>query len=120
MLGCSTNLTNHLDAESVDWLEQFLLRFPGMVVARLTHDVAAFDNAPLSGFWNRLGAGIPREGNYSSWLDSKQARLETRRSDRIGIAKPPCAQRIGRARQTKPASLLAKRRLLALPSARFK
>ncbi|MBV8245035.1 MAG: energy-dependent translational throttle protein EttA, partial [Candidatus Eremiobacteraeota bacterium] len=66
--------TNHLDAESVEWLEQFLQRFPGTVVA-VTHDRYFLDNA--AGWILELdrGRGIPWEGNYSSWLDQKQARL---------------------------------------------
>jgi len=68
--------TNHLDAESVDWLEQFLQRFPGTVVA-VTHDRYFLDNA--AGWILELdrGMGIPWEGNYSSWLEQKQKRLET-------------------------------------------
>src|SRR5256714_4562903 len=67
--------TNHLDAESVEWLEQFLSRFPGTVVA-VTHDRYFLDNA--AGWVLELdrGYGIPREGNYSSWLEQKEARLE--------------------------------------------
>jgi len=67
--------TNHLDAESVDWLEQFLQRFSGTVVA-VTHDRYFLDNA--AGWILELdrGAGIPWEGNYSSWLDQKAKRLE--------------------------------------------
>jgi sulfate-transporting ATPase len=68
--------TNHLDAESVEWLEQFLQRFPGTVVA-VTHDRYFLDNA--AGWILELdrGYGIPWEGNYSSWLEQKQKRLET-------------------------------------------
>ena len=67
--------TNHLDAESVEWLEQFLQRFPGTVVA-VTHDRYFLDNA--AGWILELdrGMGIPWEGNYSSWLEQKQKRLE--------------------------------------------
>ncbi|MBR7780649.1 MULTISPECIES: energy-dependent translational throttle protein EttA [Undibacterium] len=67
--------TNHLDAESVDWLEQFLLRFPGTVVA-ITHDRYFLDNAAEWILELDRGAGIPWKGNYSSWLDQKQARLK--------------------------------------------
>ena len=67
--------TNHLDAESVDWLEQFLLRFPGTVVA-ITHDRYFLDNAAEWILELDRGAGIPWKGNYSSWLDKKQARLK--------------------------------------------
>jgi ATP-binding cassette ChvD family protein len=67
--------TNHLDAESVYWLEQFLVSFPGTVVA-ITHDRYFLDNA--AGWILELdrGRGIPYEGNYSSWLEQKEARLE--------------------------------------------
>jgi ATP-binding cassette ChvD family protein len=66
--------TNHLDAESVAWLERFLKDYPGTVVA-ITHDRYFLDNA--AGWILELdrGAGIPWEGNYSSWLDQKQQRL---------------------------------------------
>jgi sulfate-transporting ATPase len=67
--------TNHLDAESVDWLEQFLLRFPGTVVA-ITHDRYFLDNAAEWILELDRGSGIPWKGNYSSWLDQKQARLK--------------------------------------------
>jgi len=66
--------TNHLDAESVDWLEQFLMRFPGTVVA-VTHDRYFLDNAAEWILELDRGQGIPWKGNYSSWLDQKQARL---------------------------------------------
>jgi ATP-binding cassette ChvD family protein len=67
--------TNHLDAQSVAWLEQFLATFPGTVVA-ITHDRYFLDN--VAGWILELdrGEGIPFEGNYSSWLDSKAKRLE--------------------------------------------
>src|SRR5262245_32672799 len=66
--------TNHLDAESVAWLEQYLKEFKGTVVA-VTHDRYFLDN--VAGWILELdrGAGIPWEGNYSSWLDQKQSRL---------------------------------------------
>ncbi len=66
--------TNHLDAESVAWLEHFLQQYPGTVVA-ITHDRYFLDNA--AGWILELdrGRGIPWEGNYSSWLDQKRARL---------------------------------------------
>ncbi|MFD2365151.1 energy-dependent translational throttle protein EttA [Pseudoduganella sp. GCM10020061] len=67
--------TNHLDAESVDWLEQFLLRFPGTVVG-ITHDRYFLDNAAEWILELDRGHGIPWKGNYSSWLDQKQARLK--------------------------------------------
>jgi ATP-binding cassette ChvD family protein len=66
--------TNHLDAESVAWLEQFLKEYPGTVVA-ITHDRYFLDN--VAGWILELdrGAGIPWEGNYSSWLEQKRQRL---------------------------------------------
>ena len=71
--------TNHLDAESVAWLEQFLERFEGTVLA-VTHDRYFLDN--VAGWILELdrGHGIPFQGNYSSWLEQKQARLASRRS----------------------------------------
>ena len=71
--------TNHLDAESVEWLEQYLQRFPGTVVA-VTHDRYFLDNA--AGWILELdrGYGIPWEGNYSSWLEQKQKRLQVEAS----------------------------------------
>jgi len=67
--------TNHLDAESVEWLEQFLRRFPGTVVA-VTHDRYFLDNAAQWILELDRGYGIPWEGNYSSWLEQKEKRLE--------------------------------------------
>jgi sulfate-transporting ATPase len=67
--------TNHLDAESVDWLEQFLQKFPGTVVA-VTHDRYFLDNAAQWILELDRGHGIPWKGNYSSWLEQKEARLE--------------------------------------------
>ncbi len=67
--------TNHLDAESVDWLEQFLQRFPGTVVA-VTHDRYFLDNAAEWILELDRGYGIPWKGNYSSWLEQKEERLE--------------------------------------------
>jgi len=67
--------TNHLDAESVEWLEQFLTRFPGTVVA-VTHDRYFLDNAAEWILELDRGRGIPWKGNYSSWLEQKEARLE--------------------------------------------
>ena len=67
--------TNHLDAESVDWLEQFLQRFPGTVVA-ITHDRYFLDNAAEWILELDRGSGIPYKGNYSTWLEQKEARLE--------------------------------------------
>lgn len=68
--------TNHLDAESVDWLEQFLTRFPGTVVA-VTHDRYFLDNAAEWILELDRGHGIPWKGNYSSWLEQKEQRLQT-------------------------------------------
>ncbi len=68
--------TNHLDAESVEWLEQFLCRFPGTVVA-VTHDRYFLDNAAEWILELDRGHGIPWKGNYSSWLEQKEQRLET-------------------------------------------
>lgn len=67
--------TNHLDAESVEWLEQFLVRFPGTVVA-VTHDRYFLDNAAEWILELDRGHGIPWKGNYSSWLEQKEKRLE--------------------------------------------
>jgi sulfate-transporting ATPase len=67
--------TNHLDAESVDWLEQFLQRYPGTVVA-ITHDRYFLDNAAEWILELDRGSGIPWKGNYSDWLEQKEARLE--------------------------------------------
>ena len=67
--------TNHLDAESVDWLEQFLQKFPGTVVA-VTHDRYFLDNAAEWILELDRGHGIPWKGNYSSWLEQKEQRLE--------------------------------------------
>ena len=68
--------TNHLDAESVAWLERFLSEYPGTVVA-VTHDRYFLDN--VAGWILELdrGRGIPFEGNYSTWLEAKDKRLET-------------------------------------------
>jgi len=67
--------TNHLDAESVHWIEQFLQRFPGTVVA-VTHDRYFLDNAAEWILELDRGHGIPWQGNYSSWLEQKEKRLE--------------------------------------------
>ncbi|TNG00039.1 MAG: energy-dependent translational throttle protein EttA [Gammaproteobacteria bacterium] len=67
--------TNHLDAESIAWMERFLQEYPGTVVA-ITHDRYFLDN--VAGWILELdrGHGIPWEGNYTSWLEQKEARLE--------------------------------------------
>ncbi len=67
--------TNHLDAESVEWLEVFLKRFTGTVVA-ITHDRYFLDNAAEWILELDRGNGIPWKGNYSTWLEQKEARLE--------------------------------------------
>lgn len=67
--------TNHRDAESVEWLEQFLHKFPGTVVA-VTHDRYFLDNAAEWILELDRGHGIPWKGNYSSWLEQKEARLK--------------------------------------------
>ncbi|RUP31132.1 MAG: energy-dependent translational throttle protein EttA [Curvibacter sp.] len=78
--------TNHLDAESVDWLEQFLARFSGTVVA-ITHDRYFLDNAAEWILELDRGHGIPYKGNYSTWLDQKQARLESEQKGEEARAK---------------------------------
>ncbi len=67
--------TNHLDAESVAWLERYLVDFPGTVVA-ITHDRYFLDNAAEWILELDRGHGIPWKGNYSSWLEQKEQRLE--------------------------------------------
>jgi sulfate-transporting ATPase len=67
--------TNHLDAESVEWLEQFLQKFPGTVIA-VTHDRYFLDNAAEWILELDRGYGIPWKGNYTSWLEQKEERLE--------------------------------------------
>jgi ATP-binding cassette ChvD family protein len=78
--------TNHLDALSVQWLEQFLERYPGTVVA-VTHDRYFLDN--VAGWILELdrGKGIPWEGNYSSWLEQKEQRLEVEEKQEVGRIK---------------------------------
>ena len=78
--------TNHLDAESVDWLEQFLVRYPGTVVA-VTHDRYFLDNAAEWILELDRGHGIPWKGNYTSWLEQKEARLETEGKQEAGRIK---------------------------------
>ena len=81
--------TNHLDAESVAWLERFLHDYPGTVVA-VTHDRYFLDN--VAGWILELdrGRGIPCEGNYSSWLEQKQA--AARRRGEAGVGPPAHAR----------------------------
>ncbi len=78
--------TNHLDAESVAWLERFLHDYPGTVVA-VTHDRYFLDN--VAGWILELdrGEGIPWKGNYSSWLEQKEKRLETEEKQETARAK---------------------------------
>ena len=78
--------TNHLDAESVAWLERFLHDYPGTVVA-VTHDRYFLDN--VAGWILELdrGEGIPWEGNYSSWLEQKEKRLEMEQKGEASRAK---------------------------------
>lgn len=78
--------TNHLDAESVEWLEQLLHRFPGTVVA-VTHDRYFLDNAAEWILELDRGEGIPWKGNYSSWLDQKEKRLEQEKRQQESRAK---------------------------------
>ena len=77
--------TNHLDAESVAWLERFLEAYKGTVVA-VTHDRYFLDN--VAGWILELdrGKGLPFEGNYSSWLEQKQARLAVEEKTGVGPA----------------------------------
>ncbi len=82
--------TNHLDAESVDWLERFLSDYAGTVVA-ITHDRYFLDNVAKWILELDRGRGIPFEGNYSSWLEQKQARLE--REERSNEARKRSLQR---------------------------
>ena len=104
--------TNHLDAESVEWLEQFLVRFPGTVVA-VTHDRYFLDNAAEWILELDRGEGIPWKGNYSSWLEQKEARLETeskQESGRIKTIKQELewVRQNPKARQAKSKSRLAR------------
>ena len=86
--------TNHLDAESVAWLERTLQDYPGTVVA-VTHDRYFLDN--VAGWILELdrGAGIPWEGNYSSWLEQKQARLAgEQKADKSRQERPAAGARV--------------------------
>ncbi|HYF19152.1 MAG TPA: energy-dependent translational throttle protein EttA [Ramlibacter sp.] len=78
--------TNHLDAESVEWLELFLQRFPGTVVG-VTHDRYFLDNAAEWILELDRGRGIPWKGNYSTWLEQKEARLEAEQKGEEAHAK---------------------------------
>ena len=83
--------TNHLDAESVAWLERYLENYPGTVVA-VTHDRYFLDN--VAGWILELdrGAGIPWEGNYSSWLEQKEARLQQEEREEVAHRKTVAAE----------------------------
>lgn len=78
--------TNHLDAESVAWLEQFLEEYPGTVVA-ITHDRYFLDNCAEWILELDRGHGIPYEGNYTAWLETKEARLEQEKKQEDAHAK---------------------------------
>src|SRR5690554_2346863 len=78
--------TNHLDAESVAWLEQFLEEYPGTVVA-ITHDRYFLDNSAQWILELDRGHGIPYEGNYTTWLEAKEARLEQEKKQEDAHAK---------------------------------
>jgi energy-dependent translational throttle protein EttA len=78
--------TNHLDAESVEWIEQFLQKFPGTVIA-VTHDRYFLDNAAEWILELDRGYGIPWKGNYSSWLEQKEQRLETEAKQEVARIK---------------------------------
>jgi energy-dependent translational throttle protein EttA len=97
--------TNHLDAESVAWLERFLEEYPGTVIA-VTHDRYFLDN--VAGWILELdrGHGIPWQGNYSSWLEQKEARLAVEEKQEEGRRKAMQAElewvrRIPKGRQAK-------------------
>ncbi|MBX9936167.1 energy-dependent translational throttle protein EttA [Giesbergeria anulus] len=104
--------TNHLDAESVDWLEQFLKRFSGTVVA-ITHDRYFLDNAAEWILELDRGHGIPWKGNYSTWLEGKQSRLESEQKGEEARAKAlkkelDWVRQNPKARQAKSKSRLAR------------
>ena len=83
--------TNHLDAESVAWIERYLAQYPGTVVA-VTHDRYFLDN--VAGWILELdrGYGIPWEGNYSSWLEQKEARLQQEEREQVAHRKTIAAE----------------------------
>lgn len=99
--------TNHLDAESVAWLEHFLQEYAGTVVA-ITHDRYFLDNA--AGWILELdrGEGIPWEGNYSSWLEQKDARLKQESATESARQKPLPRNWNGYAKAPKAVSLKAR------------
>lgn len=104
--------TNHLDAESVEWLEQFLVRFPGTVVA-VTHDRYFLDNAAEWILELDRGHGIPWKGNYSSWLEQKEKRLENEAKSETARVKAmkqelEWVRQNAKGRQAKPKARLAR------------
>jgi sulfate-transporting ATPase len=104
--------TNHLDAESVEWLEQFLARFPGTVVG-ITHDRYFLDNAAEWILELDRGRGIPWKGNYSTWLEQKEARLVAEQKGEEAHAKAmkkelEWARQNPKARQAKSKARLAR------------
>ncbi|HEZ8197580.1 TPA: energy-dependent translational throttle protein EttA [Neisseria gonorrhoeae] len=104
--------TNHLDAESVEWLEQFLVRFPGTVVA-VTHDRYFLDNAAEWILELDRGHGIPWKGNYSSWLEQKEKRLENEAKSEAARVKAmkqelEWVHQNAKGRQAKPKARLAR------------
>jgi sulfate-transporting ATPase len=113
--------TNHLDAESVEWLEQFLTRFPGTVVA-VTHDRYFLDNAAEWILELDRGHGIPWKGNYSSWLEQKEARLEQEQAGRRAHEGDEAGAGVGaqnpKARQAKSKARLARFEELATSNTR--
>ncbi|EMS5280936.1 energy-dependent translational throttle protein EttA [Neisseria gonorrhoeae] len=104
--------TNHLDAESVEWLEQFLVRFPGTMVA-VTHDRYFLDNAAEWILELDRGHGIPWKGNYSSWLEQKEKRLENEAKSEAARVKAmkqelEWVRQNAKGRQAKPKARLAR------------
>ncbi|HFA8282360.1 TPA: energy-dependent translational throttle protein EttA [Neisseria gonorrhoeae] len=104
--------TNHLDAESVEWLEQFLVRFPGTVVA-VTHDRYFLDNAAEWILELDRRHGIPWKGNYSSWLEQKEKRLENEAKSEAARVKAmkqelEWVRQNAKGRQAKPKARLAR------------
>ena len=83
--------TNHLDAESIQWLEQFLAQFKGTVVC-ITHDRYFLENVAEWILELDRGEGIPHEGNYSSWLEKKNARLADEKKAESAAAKAVAAE----------------------------
>ena len=87
----TTQPTNHLDAESISWLEQFLDQFKGTVVC-ITHDRYFLENVAKWILELDRGQGIPFEGNYSQWLDAKNKRLEGEKKSNTAAAKAVAAE----------------------------